>query len=52
MIRHAVPVAFVIATLGLTACGGSQTGQQGQPGSPNDVVQIYGAGATFPYPIY
>ena len=53
MRRHAVSVAFVTAMLSVTACGGSQPEQQDQPGAqPTGVVQINGAGATFPYPIY
>jgi phosphate transport system substrate-binding protein len=53
MIRHAVSVAFLIATLPVAACGGSQPAQQDQQGGqPTGVVQINGAGATFPYPIY
>ena len=53
MIRHAVSVALVLATLPITACGGRQPEQQGQPGAQSTgVVQINGAGATFPYPIY
>jgi phosphate transport system substrate-binding protein len=53
MIRHAVSVAFVMALLSVTACGGSEPEQQVQPGAqPTSVVQINGAGATFPYPIY
>jgi phosphate transport system substrate-binding protein len=55
MIRHAVSVVLVLATLPVTACGGSGShrAQQDQPAAPSTgVVQINGAGATFPYPIY
>jgi phosphate transport system substrate-binding protein len=53
MIRHAASAAFVVAMLSVTACGGSQPDHQDQAGGQSaSVIQINGAGATFPYPIY
>jgi phosphate transport system substrate-binding protein len=52
MMRHVMRIAVVSAALLVAACG-SQTGPQDQPGASSAaVVQINGAGATFPYPIY
>ena len=54
--RFGYRVAIVAALLA-TACGGSPSPQQQQPSSANapaggSRVQINGAGATFPFPIY
>ncbi len=46
-------IAPLVAALAVAACGGRQPGQQDQQGSESTgIVQINGAGATFPYPIY
>jgi phosphate transport system substrate-binding protein len=46
----------VLAVVAAVACGGGQSPEQAQPGQaagePTGVIQINGAGATFPFPIY
>src|SRR3977135_725791 len=47
-LRHLV---LIVAAVALTACGGG-TQQPAATQSASPTVQINGAGATFPYPIY
>jgi phosphate transport system substrate-binding protein len=49
--RGLAPAALSVCTLAAAACG-SSPGDQPPTSQPQQVVQINGAGATFPYPIY
>jgi len=48
LLRHLV---LMVATFALTACGGD-TQQSAATQNASPTIQINGAGATFPYPIY
>jgi len=48
-LRH---IALGVATVVLTACGGGSQQQPATTQNASENIQINGAGATFPYPIY
>ena len=53
MMRTSVRAACLLAALAFPACGGNQSPSGQQNGSPaQSAIQINGAGATFPNPIY
>jgi phosphate transport system substrate-binding protein len=53
--RQAVAAAMVVVALAAAACGGGEPAPAGNTAAPagsSALIQINGAGATFPYPIY
>ena len=54
MIHRVTRLTCIAAALAAAACGGgqSQQAEQGASGQATRMIQINGAGATFPYPIY
>jgi phosphate transport system substrate-binding protein len=56
MIHRLTRLTCIAAALAIAACGGGQPpqqeGQVASPGQATGAIQINGAGATFPYPIY
>lgn len=54
VVRSVLVSASFVAVLGAVACGGGQqpAGEGSAPGASGGTIQINGAGATFPYPIY
>ncbi|MGC4082828.1 MAG: phosphate ABC transporter substrate-binding protein PstS [Vicinamibacterales bacterium] len=52
MFRSFARAACVTAALATMACGGSEPATDGKESAPAAGLQINGAGATFPYPIY
>src|SRR5262245_33207824 len=50
--RGLAPAAFWVGVLAAAACGSSPGDQQQPSQQSQPIIQINGAGATFPYPIY